>query len=392
MNFNAGKINKINRIVYGVSLSAYFVALFFLFYKQLTVYPVNGQFESDTFVHLRFAVEDGYFYSLSSFVYAFLNLLPGVQISVALLLAAMTVGSILLTKRLLVFLFDYYACTPAEFVINLLSVVLNISIGFYISVVNKAHYIGYQSGNMWHNSTYVFMRFFALVTLLYYLKIAESYKASFSFANWLIFSFLLAVTTGFKPSFLTVFAPFLLCKLLYDWANKTSFKNIFFFGTTVFPGILVMFIESLVLFPGSGESGYRISPFAALSMRGDHPKVSLVLSIAFPLLVLALNCTKILKDKIYFGSIVIWAIGFLEVFLFIETGERAKDSNFFWGYSIAIFIWFIVSTVRAYATYVKSSGKLLKITGIVQALILGWHFISGIWYFVLLLQGNTYFI
>lgn len=387
-----GLTHKTNRILYSVILTAYFVGLVFLFYNQLTTYAISGRYESDTLVHVRFAVEDGYFYSLSSFVYAFFNLFPGISVSVSVLLAGLTVGSVLLTRKLLYVLFDIYETAVSETGLNLLSIVLNVAIAFYVSFVNRAHYIGYQSGNMWHNSTYIFMRFFALITLLYYVKIREKYKKEFTFTNWVVFSFLLMITTGFKASFLTVFAPFLLVKLLYDWAHKAPFKNVFFFGTTVFPAIFVMYLESLVLFPGTGESGYKISPFEALSLRGDHPKISLILSIAFPLCVLLFNGAKLLKDKIYLGSFIIWVIGFLEVFLFVETGERALDGNFFWGYSIALFIWFAVSAVRMVVSCKQSLSKINTGIFVCQVLILAWHFISGIWYFVLLLQGNTYFI
>lgn len=391
MNKSVIQSDKLNKIVYACCLLLYFSALVYLFYNQL-VYSGTGIYESDTAVHVEFAVKDRYFYSLSSFVYAFLDLLPGINVTVSVMLSALTVGSVCLTKKLLVILFERNTLSPDEAVLNILSFSLNLSIGFYISFVNKAHYIGYQSGNMWHNSTYIFMRFFALLTLIYYLKINDTYKDGFSLKEWLFFSFLLAVTTGFKPSFLTVFAPFLLIKLLYDWTCHTKFINVFKLGTTVFPAIFVMALESMVLFPGEGDSGYMIAPFKALSMRGNHPKVSLILSILFPLCVLAFNIKDIFKDKLYLGGLIIWFIGFMEVFLLVETGSRSQDGNFFWGYSISLFIWFIISAVKAYKTYTQSESCYTIYIIIIQGLILGWHVISGIWYFVLLLQGYTYFI
>lgn len=385
------KKNKLNNVCYIFVLLIYFVSLSYLIYNQLTNYG-SGKFESDTLAHFELATIDHYYYSLSSFIYVLLNFLGGYEYSVSALLAGINVGSVILAKVLLEKLFENAEINVQDSLINILSLILNFVNGFYISIVNKRHYIGYQSGNMWHNSTYIFMRFFAIITLIFYLKICEKYKNTFRLKEWFLLTFLLIITTGFKPSFLTVFAPFLLIKLLYDLIKGTRFANVFIMGTTVLPAIGIMFLESSVLFPGGGNSGYAIAPFAGLSLRGDHPKVSLVLSILFPLTVLLFNIKNIKHDKIYLGSLIMWLIGFLEVFLLIETGDRAKDGNFFWGYSIAIFFWFIVSAVRAYKSYVESDSRIKHIIVGVEGAVLVWHFISGIWYYILLLQGFTYFV
>lgn len=387
---NRKSAEKLNICIYALFLAGYFACLCFLFYNQLST--VNDRFESDTLVHVRFAVEDHYYYSLSSYLYAFLNLFGHVNISVSIMLALITVGSVWLTYILMDRIAGVCNITVPKWFMYIGSFAMNLATGFYIRVANVRHYIGYQSGNMWHNSTYTFMRFMALITLIYYIKIADTYRQGIKFKEWLIFTLLLSVTTGFKPSFLTVFAPFLLIKLIYDWIKGTKFLNIFIMGTTVFMPIGIMALESMVLFPGDGNSGYMIAPFKALSMRGDHPKVSLVLSVLFPLCVLFFNLKNIKYDKIYSGSLIIWLVGFLEVFLLIETGDRALDSNFFWGYSISIFIVFIASLLKAYKSFKESKSRFRVPIAITESAILIWHVISGIWYFTLLLKGFTYFV
>ena len=52
---------------------------------------------------------------------------------------------------------------------------------------------------------------------------------------------------------------------------------------SVIPSLAVMALQSMVL--GGEGNGFAIAPFKALSMRGDHPKVAVIVSVLFPLMV-----------------------------------------------------------------------------------------------------------
>lgn len=381
------KEKNVNRIIFDALILIFTLVLWYLYYNQL-LYPVTGLFESDTAVHVSFAVEEHYYHSLAAFIYILLCKLPAENFTISLLLSCLTSGAILVTARLVEKILRYYNTEIPEYLVYIISFAANLVMGFYISACNKQHYIGYENANMWHNSTYIFMRFFALLTVMYFLDIFEKYKSGLKVKEWLIFSFLLALTTGFKASFLTVFAPLMAVMLLVDLIKGTKFSKCVIFGTTVLPSLLIMYIQSLIMGGTSSENGYAISPFTALSMRGDHPKVTLVLSVLFPLTVLVFHIKDFYKDKLYFGTLIMWAIAFLEVFLFVETGERKLDSNFMWGYSIALFFLFLMSMIRAVRDfYIKKSFVFY-----IQAAVLFWHVASGIWYIGLLLTGVTYFV
>lgn len=155
----------------------------------------------------------------------------------------------------------------------------------------------------------------------------------------------------------------------------------------------VMILQSIVMSGTNGSNGYTISPFTALAMRGDHPKATLILSVLFPLVVLFTHIKDFYKDKLYFGTLIMWVVSFLEVFLFLETGERNLDSNFFWGYSIALFFVFLVSMYVCIKDYLKNKLKIsAKIILSLETVILLWHVYSGVWYYVLLFSGVTYFV
>jgi len=384
----------INRIMFIVLCAIYFLAAWFLYYNQLQ-YPQTGRFESDTAVHVSFAVEEHYYHSLAAFIYIVLSVLPFSDFTISFVLSLATVGSIVATYVLIDRIFKYYNEKIPEYLSLCISAFANFVMGFYIKAANRQHYIGYESPNMWHNSTYNFMRLFAILTIICFLTVFEKYKEGITVKQWLSFSVILAITTGFKASFLTVFAPCLALLLLADLIRGTKFKNVLILGTTVLPSILIMGIQSVVLAGESGSNGYIISPFTALSMRGDHPKATLVLSVLFPILIFAFHIKDFYKDKIYLYTLILWFVSFVEVFLLMESGDRELDGNFMWGYFISLFFLFLVSMIKMMRDFYfgkTTAAKRAYVILTVQGLVLLWHVFSGIWYFVLLLSGVTYFV
>ncbi len=380
---------KLYMWLYGAFLCVYFAALFYLFRAELTVYPTDPdfRFESDTYVHVIFAIKNGYFHSLSAFIYILLSKLPFMYYTIPCLLSFMTVGAVVLVKRLIEVLpGEEKIPAPVVYIISTLS---NFAMGFYLPFVNRQHYIGYENANMWHNSTYIFMRFFAVLTVIVFVKLYRSYKDGIDVKSFCLYTLLLTVTTGFKASFFTVFAPFLAILLLRDLIKKAKFLRVFVMACSVIPSFVVLVLQSLVLFAGEEKASIVFAPFKTFSERGDHPKVSLIVSILFLIVVLAFNIPKLKSDGIYAGSILFFVIGFTEALLLAESGARDEASNFMWGYSITLYFAFIIAARRAYLSFLES-GKKLPVF-LMQTGVFLWHAVSGAWHFVLLLLGFTFF-
>lgn len=383
---------KLYSVLFGAALLVYGGLLFYLYFKQLQAEPyVMGPFESDTAAHVYLAVEEHYYHSLAAFIYILLYSLPFSLYSTAFVLTVATVLSVVFSVKLLEKIAGGLEVKLSRGLAYILAFACNFHVAFYVSFVNRKHYIGYQCANMWHNSTYLFMRLFAILTVIVFLDLYKKYREDFRVKDWLSFTVLLMITTGFKASFLTVFAPLLAILLIKDLCKKTPFLKVFYMALSVIPSLAVMALQSMVL--GGEGNGFAIAPFKALSMRGDHPKVAVIVSVLFPLMVLFCNLKNVFKEKVYFWTIVLWAVSFLEVFLLIETGERASDGNFMWGYSIALFFLFAVSLLMAVKSFVNNREKIIcKVIFAVQMAVFLWHVVSGIWYFVLLLSGGTYFV
>ena len=240
------------------------------------------------------------------------------------------------------------------------------------------------------------MKLAAVFVLWYFLKLMNTYKNGLSVKQWFIFTVLVGISTGVKPSFLMVFAPVMAIMLLVDLIKGVKFSRVFLFGLTQVPSLLIILWQNVVLFGDDTGNGFMIKPFYTLAQRSDNPKIALVFSVLFPAVIGLVHIKDVWKDKLYLGSLLVWAVGFLEVFLFVESGSRSKDANFMWGYSIALFVLFVISLVRWFrdlkdknflAKYKVVRGSYLAVTGLVFL----YHVVSGIWFFGILLTGATYF-
>ncbi len=436
--------NRISKAVLHAAIVLYGFSMVFLFYKQAG-WTGGAVYESDLPVHIRMIVEDGWYYSLTALVYQVLYLIPfalpgGVpfgNLAIAIFLALCGTFSVYLTGLLLRDMQEavqgdihralendteesgeyfsgwkqgdktkkavkrYRGRTLTAW--HLLGgLVLNLVMPCYIRGIADGRYIGMESASIWHNSTYIVMKLMGLLCVLCYGRLAKKYRQGLSGKEWLCFTLLLSVCTAVKPSFLIVAAPVMAVFLLVDLFQQTPFRRVFAFGSTVFLPLLVVLFQNMVLFGAETGNGWEIRPGYALSLHSGYPLIAAILSIFFPLMSLPFFWKECHRDRWFLGSWLMAAFGFLEVFLFAETGGRASDGNFMWGYSFAIVMIFAISFVK----WVESSRKVKEtLQGgmgresyfrisvfLVSGLVLCWHLYCGIYFYVHLLQGVSYWM
>lgn len=377
-----------------VLIAIYGCGCAYLHYHQL-FFVEGGLFESDLPFHVSMAVDDHWFYSITAVLYQLFYLTPIGDIFTAVLLAVVSVATILATYELLQQLTagKYYPSMMLFF-----AVLGNFIMPFFMSWAHGQRYIGYQSASIWHNSTYACMKLLGILAFSFFWKLKDKYKDGLSVKEWFVFATLLVLCNGVKPSFCFMFAPAMAVFLLVEWlVRKVPFKRVFMFGLAVVPSLCVILWQNMVLFGDDTGNGILIKPGFALAMRGDHPKVTFVLSIAFPLLILFLNFKDLLKDNLYGFTWVMWLFGFLEVFLFTEAGNRAKDSNFFWGYSMAIFFANLISMHKLLQMSKCEEGIyknpiVRKCFTVVGTICLAYQVWCGIYFFCQLLTGRSYWM
>ncbi len=384
------KINRYVKQINWILLAVYGMVCFYLFYMQ-SVQPLdydNRYFQSDLPYHISMIIDDGWYYSFTAYAYQLLYLMFGkTTIGIALFLAVMAVLGIVLTEKLLHLLTGKNEMTMLTIWGSL---ALNLAMPFFLRMAGMYRYVSYQSGNIWHNSTYQCMKVLALAAILCYLKIEKGYKEHIGIRQWSCFTLLLVICTGVKPSFLTVFAPALGMKLLWDLFHKIPFKQIFILGCTVLPACGVVLWQNAVLFGEETGQGFAFRPWFTFSLHADRPKVAVLCSIAFPLVVAVCSLKELFKDKTYFFGWLMTGIGFLEALLLAETGSRSRDGNFLWGYSFVIFYIFVLSFVK----WLEMGRKVVlqKAAFLGCGMVFVYQVYCGVLFFVRLMLGETYFM
>ena len=409
-------------IISSLVFTFYCFELVLLHYNQ-TLYPVTGKYESDLFAHIEMAL-DGWGYSVLAVFFRLFSYLNdfGFHFAIAALLCIFEAGTLALTYILLK---RYRLGTKTAVVFAAFT---GFAMPFYIRAIQPYRYIGYQSGSIWHNSTYIAMKFFALLCILLFLAISENYKEKLSVGAVIAFALLLAATTSVKTNFILVFAPVALVFLIIDAILGVPFKRILVCALTVIPSILVILFQEVVLFGESTGNGIIIDPLYSVYLRAEKPYFTMILSAAFLIMILLYNFIPVLKDTIadlkdkkrglthrfFILSWAMWFVGFLELILLRETGQRELDDNFAWGYDFCIFVLFVVSVIYFARNVSSLTNKIIlcdmsdktdmskkeksPASGIgiayevIAFAVLLYQVYCGVYFFVRLSQGLTFFM
>lgn len=375
-----------------------FAAGYLYYFQSIQQIPLieagSHYFESDLPYHIWMVVVDNWFYSVTGLFYKVFFMLPFSEIIVAIFLALLTGATVLVTYKMLQ---EQLKREISKGALLLLSLALNFVMAAHMDFAHTQWYIGYESGNLWHNSTYIVMRFFGLITLFFYFRIEKTYREKASIKEMLLFTLFLSLTTATKPSFAFVMLPVMAFFLLLDLIHKVPFKKVFVFALTVLPSLIIIVLQNTILFGDNTGNKIAFDPWYTLSLHAAHPKVTLVLSIAFPLFVVFFSIKELWTNKRYVFAWIMWGIGFLQILLLTETGERARDGNFLWGYAFCIFLVFIESSivfVRQLCRKMKN-GKLAwlhRIYLVLGSILFVYQLVCGVRFFLWMLQGITYWI
>lgn len=393
MRKTANKVNKYASFFMWAVILCYGVSCLYLFYMQ-SIQPLdynNRYFQSDLPYHISMIVDDGWYYSFTAYAYQLLYLTgDGSTVGIAVFLAVVSTLCVVLTERVIRRLLKR---ERTDALTLSAAMMLNLVMPFYLKMAGQYRYVSYQSGNLWHNSTYQCMKLLALAAMLLYWKIEENYREKITVKQWLLFAVVLVICTGIKPSFLTVFAPVLACKLLWDLLHKVRVKQVFLLGCTVIPACFVVLWQNMVLFGEDTGNGFTFDPWYSFSLHADRPKLAVLCSIAFPLVILVFSIKELFCNETY---LFIWAmagVGFLEALCLVETGSRSRDGNFLWGYCFAIFMLMMVSFIRWLQLFKQEKNKLFyKIGFAMGGVVFLYQLYCGIFFFIRLMQGETYFM
>lgn len=382
----------LSRTLLHILVAVYGVTCLWLYYRQsiadLSV-TVNGviPFQSDLPLHISMVIEDHWYYSFTAYVYQILHVLcQGSTVGIAMFLSLITVTTIYVTEDLLLLLAGKKEKNWKTLAI---AITLNFVMPIFVPAVGEYRYVSYQAANIWHNSTYICMKLVALLAIQYYFILEEKYEKGLTAREWLTFAFINIICTGVKPSFLLAFSPIMGIYLLIDLLKGKSLSKILIFGSALLPSGLVIVWQRAVLFGDETGNGVTLKPWFTFSLHTAKPKLAVILSMLFCILAVAVTLYKEYKDKRYIFVLAMTALGFMEALCLVEEGNRNLDGNFLWGYSFCLFVLFVMCAAKwLRMNRTKSQSVIRVLLGIVYCL----HLYCGIYYFVMLAGGSTYWL
>lgn len=371
------------------ALALFAGAMVWLHYQQLCA-SGSGEdpYTSDLGQHLYFA-QSGLIYSATSLLIGPAYALGG-KIGIAVLLGLFHLAAVA------VFAWGLKTALPDwSLPVRLLaSLVVNLAQAVYIPR-GGYWYQGTITGTIYHNTTYIMLAPFALLTVMWFYRVWQNIDGKLNLRSWLIYTVLLTVATSFKANLIFAFAPALLVLLIADFI-RTRGKNIaneVWMGCSVFPGVGLCILEANVLFTGEG-SGIRLiftTEFDRHAMLwgvfNEAALLGLLRSLPFVAAVALLLRRQAFGSFRYRFSLFLFAVSLAEALLLVEGGERLYHANLWWGPFICFWVFWLES-VSVFFRQALANRKSWR-TWVCGAMLC-WHIISGVCYLVRLMQGISY--
>lgn len=377
-------------ILLGIVGIILFISFTVLFYRQAVKY--DNIYSSDLPAHIKFAVE-GRGYSLLYFFIGLIYKITGGVFFIAVFESLMIVFTWLISGGLICRLFKGVPFSIGCFI----GVPIIFLTGIYLPGIYEYFYSNQLVGQPWHNITYFGMRLFAVLSMLIFTKVIDTYTRKNEGKNWILLTIFLALSTAVKPSFLLGFSFTLLLFLCADAIKarfeKRVFLNIIIMGLTVIPSLLILLFQSRVLYGTGVEDGGTgiILVFGANFLQNGIKDtiLKLICSLALPFLVLVKNRNNLKKiDKFVY---VMYFVQLAVVFLFSESGKRRFDGNFYWGLYLSGYILYLFVHAKFWENFRVHTNRdqVYKVAGIVLILL---QFISGLTYFLIVLNGRNFLV
>ena len=285
------------------------------------------------------------------------------------------------------------------------SLLLHLSGAIYLPWFNAEPYLGQGSPNAWHNPTTIAVKPLALIVfLLAGAVLRKSSESQFAEKTpvwkYILIALLLALSNFAKPSFAQIFIPstvliMIIWLIVYQRKNLGVMAGMFI---ACIPSLAIMVVQFVLSFysENKGASGIRIAPLEVAGLYTKSIPGSLLLALAFPLLILILDLAG---KKARWDDIFAWIMlftGLCAKLLLAESGERASHGNFSWGYLLGLYlVWFcaVRSLIRRGAedTAAAASGtKKFDFGFWAGVILLVLHFLSGCYYVFIhmILRGN----
>lgn len=256
---------------------------------------------------------------------------------------------------------------------------------------DNQYYIGQGSGNVWHNATYLATRPFATLAFFLFIEIVDLKDNKQSIKKLVLFSVSMFLTVFAKPTFALAMMPTAAIYLIYLLIKERfrNFRSILIISLTFIPAVLEALRQYFPVFKSSNEGGIGFGFGDVWSLYTKSIPLSILLCFLFPIFILCTNIKNKEHEKIILFSTIFAIITLFEGVFVYEKGIRMPDGNFLQPYLHAMFYLFIVSLIVWLTSREKKKRQnLYDITAMLFFLL---HTVSGVWYFIHILCGNSFY-
>lgn len=219
-----------------------------------------------------------------------------------------------------------------------------------LSVFDHHFYFGYVGVTIYHSPTMLLLKPLALIAFCYTLK-SFTETSSNTIKRGALLALALFLCGISKPNFLIIILPALIIFLIATHQLKNSLKSAYIYWAFFLPTLLVLslqflhtyFYQSLSIETANEESHVLFLPFESMAHYSKHLFIKLILSIAFPLLVLYYYPKEFIKDKALLLASLCLLMGLILTYFFSESGYRMYSGNFWWSGQIGLYLSFLFS-------------------------------------------------
>lgn len=254
-----------------------------------------------------------------------------------------------------------------------------------ISIITYPHqqYIGYFTGNPYHNPTYILMRPFALI---WFFIIVDKVFTKTDFKFLIYAALIVYLTTSAKPNFTLSILPAMLLVYVLFYLNQTRKINWWLVLASI--GLVsVIILTSQLLLTYAKDSGDAIifAPFKTLRIYARNNFIAIqkfVMSVAFPLSVTIIYFKEATKRFDFRLGWMNYFVGLITASLFAES-IRTDHANFFWGPIAGGFVLFVITTIYYASNLIHHfKEKRWKWIELLPAMFLIAHLVYGIIYYI----------
>lgn len=380
-------------IILTISVSSFILFRNYFNFRGNYIISEEEKYFSDFTQHLYMA-RNGVSYSLLGVFLIVIDKLFNNMSALAVFMSALLIFSIYVEYIFIKFMLKRLNSNIS----NLLALTISISLTFICSIYIPFVYPNFYnyftlSTQPWHNPTYLLMKPLAIIVLLFYFHTFENYQSKISLSKYLLFAFVIMLLNFTKPNFIIAFGAYLFFVCLLDLfkTRGKSFVPAVKLGFVLFISLLPILYQSRVLFANVQGASIIITLQRFKDIENiKNGTLALFAGMIFPVYV-SILLFKNKKNSMLNAAWMLFIISYIQRLFFAETGPRAQDGNFVWGAFFFAFFLYMVCIVLWIDSYKKGIIKN-KLAFVIGNLLYGASVLSGVVYYILLLQGRPFFL